>query len=195
MTHKFDPSKAANLDDPERRALMPPEVVLALAPAKPGAVIADVGCGTGYWTFAYLEAAPNDVKIYAIDTQEGMLEALKERLEKQEGRDRVVLVKSEESVIPLPDASVTIAILGHVYHELLDRRAFLREIWRIIEPGGRLVIVDWEVLAPEEVPLRGPPIAERVQSNLAVEEVRQAGFIDVQLSRAYRQQWIIFATR
>lgn len=193
--HKFDPANAARLDDPERRALMPPEVLIAAAPAHAGEVIADVGCGTGYWTFAYLERSPEDVRILAVDTEPRMLDLLRERLGSHPGRGRVRLIHSFETTIPLEDACVHLAVLGHLYHELADRRAFLAEMRRILVPGGRIAIVDWEVLPAEVQPLRGPPNDERVAFGTAMEEVLSAGFEDVRPVTGFIQIWGLVATR
>lgn len=193
--HKFDPRNAARLEDPERRRLMPPEILIAAAPARGGEVVADVGCGLGYWTFAYLDAFPEDVRFVAVDTEPAMLDLLRERLAAHPGRDRVRLVRSWETSVPLDDASVHLAILGHLYHELAHRRAFLAEVRRILAPGGRMALVDWEVLPPGETPLRGPPNDERVAFGTAVEEVKASGFADLRPVTGFTQIWGLLATR
>lgn len=193
--HKFDPANAARLDDPQRRLLMPPEVLLRAAPAHPGEVVADVGCGTGYWTFAYLDASPPDARIVAVDTERAMLDILGSRLASHPARDRVRLALSSETVLPLDDASVHLAILGHLYHELAHRRVFLAELRRVIVPEGRLAIVDWEVLAPGVTALRGPPNDERVAYETAVDEVLGAGFRDLQTVTGFTQIWGLVARR
>lgn len=102
----------------------------------PRSVVADLGCGTG----AVCEAlAPVTQKVFAIDDSEAMLEAARERL----GVFRNVTVRlGDLQSLPLPDGAVDAATLILVLHHLPDPAAVIREVARILRPGGKLLIVD-----------------------------------------------------
>ena len=147
-SHKFDPANAARLDSPRRREFLPPMRLAEALPLRPGDRVLDIGCGTGYWLMALIESAPPGVAFTGVDTEPAMLELIADRLKNHPKGQTVVLKQSTEHELPLPDASVDAAVMGMVYHELSDRRRFLREIRRTLAPGGRLAIVDWDTLPP-----------------------------------------------
>ncbi len=193
--HKFDPGHLARLDDPERVALLPPGPLIQACPLGAAQTLCDIGCGSGYWTFAYLASAPADARFFCVDSEPRMLRAVEDRLEGHPARPRVRTVLSTEERIPLPDAVVDVAVLGHVYHELANRRAMLAEVRRILRQEGRVAVLDWQVLGDREQPLRGPPNHERVAREVALAEMEEAGFRGLTTLDDYPQQWCVVGFR
>ena len=98
--------------------------------------VADLGAGTG----ALAEAiAPFVRSVVAIDRSPEMLEASRARLSSHPNTD---WTKGELEALPLPDASVDLALLVLVLHYLPEPQRALAEAYRVLKPGGRLVIVD-----------------------------------------------------
>jgi ubiquinone/menaquinone biosynthesis C-methylase UbiE len=193
--HKFDPAHAARLDDPLRRQAIPPGLLAAALALRPGDRVADVGCGTGYWLIALLDAAPPGVRFQAVDSEPAMLSLLEGKLRGHARRDQVSLVLSTEHEVPLADGSVDVAVMGFVYHELADRRGFLAEVRRLLAPGGRLAIVDWDALPPGIERTMGPPIPERVPLALAREEVLAGAFTDIVAVDGLRESYGLIARK
>lgn len=191
--HKFDPANAARLDDPRRRELLPPERLAALLAVRDGERVADVGSGTGFWLAALLDAAPPGARFVALDVEPAMLAHLQARLRDHPRRADVTLVRSTEDALPLPDGSLDGAVLGMVYHELADRRAFLAELRRVLAPGGRLAIVDWDVVPPGTEPAFGPPAGHRVPPATVLAELEAAGFVDAARPDPYRDAYVLLA--
>ncbi len=191
--HKFDPADAARLDDPRRRDVLPPAPLVAALPLHPGDRVADLGTGTGYWLRALLDAAPAGTRFWAVDTETAMLDHLADRLRDHPRRADVMTVRSTEHAVPLPDASVDVAVMGMVYHELADRRGYLAEVRRLLVPGGRLAIIDWAVLPPDAERTMGPPNDERVPFETAKAELAAAGFDDVVRVEGYQETWCVVA--
>lgn len=161
MANKFNPSNLVKLDNPRRRALLPPEETLQkLGVIRSGTVLADVGCGSGYFTVpAALMTGPAGI-VYAIDIAPEALAMVGERASEQ-GITNLVPLRSSEDTVPLPDQAVEGVLMVHVVHELADPSAYLREVNRILVPGGKVAVVEWS----EQRGDWGPPESERVARN------------------------------
>ncbi len=153
--HKFNPSQLQRLDNPKRRALLPPEKILRDVEADQQSVWADIGCGAGYFTVPLAEAVE---KVFALDISPEMLAELEKRIVERQ-INNVEVLQSEESDIPLADASVNGVILALVAHELHEPQKFLQELARCLKPWGRLIIVEWRKEATE----MGPPVDHRLE--------------------------------
>lgn len=105
---------------------------------EPDAVVADLGCGTGKLTEAI---APFAQKVIGIDSSEAMIDAARTRLRLL---DNVELQRAELESIPLADACADVALMVLVLHYVASPPEVLRQVRRILEPGGRLVIVDMQ---------------------------------------------------
>lgn len=102
----------------------------------PGLTVADLGCGTG----AVAEAlAPFVSHLYAVDGSRAMLDAAQVRLE---AATNVELRRGELEQLPLEDGSLDAATLILVLHHLSDPACVLKEVARVLRPGGRLLLVD-----------------------------------------------------
>ncbi len=174
MAHlKFDITKLDRLNDPGRFESLDPAVMWAALGNPDPAVIVDVGAGTGLFAARFAELAPRST-VYAADTEDAMLEWMREnRPEVAEGR--MILVKSEESRVPLPDDFAGLVAMINLHHELADPHAMYAEVFRLTKPGGQLIVVDWK---PGESP-KGPPQDVRASAEEIVAFLEQAGFVRV----------------
>jgi len=102
-------------------------------------------------------------------------------------RDTVVPLVVEESRVGLPDASLDLVYMITVYHELERPAESLRELARMLRPGGILGIVDWR---KEPMPM-GPPLAHRVAAEDIRGEVERAGFTGIRISEALVRHSIV----
>jgi len=168
--HKFDPANAARLLSDDRSQLHPPAEALAMLDLHPGQVVADVGCGPGFLTIPIARLVQPGGRVFAVDIRPEMLALLRGRLAAEEiAHVRPVL--SQESLLPLHGESCGRVLATFLLHELEDPAAFLRELRRVLRPGGRGLAADW---APRESPA-GPPLDVRVPEDRASEWLRAAG--------------------
>jgi ubiquinone/menaquinone biosynthesis C-methylase UbiE len=170
--HKFDPANAARLLLDERAEFHPPKEVLALLDLHPGQIVADVGCGPGFYTLPIARAVAPGGEVFALDIRPEMLALLRERLS-AERIDHVRPMLSQESVLPLEDGGCGRLVATFLLHELVDPSALLAEVRRVLRPNGRGLAVDWE---PRESPV-GPPLEARVPAERASEWLRTAGLL------------------
>ncbi|MEK6690065.1 MAG: methyltransferase domain-containing protein [Nitrospirota bacterium] len=82
------------------------------------------------------------------------------------------MLRSEETHLPVDSATVDIAIMAFVLHEVHHPVGFLMEVKRILKPFGRLIVIDWE----KKVEEKGPPFEERLPREKAEEVFKKAGF-------------------
>lgn len=168
MPHKFDVKNAEILDNPERIQFLNPDGIMDKVGLGREIVLADLGCGTGYFT---IPASRRVKKVFAIDVQKGMLDILGEKIKKQK-LTNVEAILSEEASLPLPDNSVDVLLMVNVFHELEDRGSILKEGKRILSGNGKLVIVDWKKMEMEF----GPPVVERLTAEEVISICRDNGF-------------------
>lgn len=157
MPHKFDPARRAHLEDPSRAEILPPRELLQRAGVRRGMHVADIGCGPGFFTFPAASLVGPTGTVYAIDISEEMLQVIREKSAARGSRN-VIPLATAENALPLPDQVADVALVAFVLHEAEDRPAFLREVARILKPGGRVLLLEWDA---REMPM-GPPTAERL---------------------------------
>jgi ubiquinone/menaquinone biosynthesis C-methylase UbiE len=119
-----------------------PERVIESLAIEPGARVADLGAGGGYFTFRLAEAAGPDGKVYAVDVDPGMIEYLRERA-LEEGGHNVAAILAEYDDPLLPERSVDLIFLCNTYHHLEERTAYFARARRSLRPGGRVAIIDF----------------------------------------------------
>jgi SAM-dependent methyltransferase len=107
----------------------------------------DVGAGAGHATLAI---APHVAHVTAIDPTPEML-AVAERLAAERGIANVSFGRATADALPFPDASLDAAVSRFSIHHWPDPPAAVREIARVVRPGGRIVLVD--LVAPEDAHL------------------------------------------
>lgn len=151
--------------------------VLDLAAAlPPPADLLDVGCGTGRLLRAAARRWPS-ARLLGVDPAEGMVAAAR-RLTPAANIQRGL---AEE--LPLPAASVDLALSTMSFHHWGDQAAALREIARVLRPGGHFILADMappSALAWLRVSGRAQPLAERQRlfaaAGLRIERQRRAAW-------------------
>ncbi|OYU99591.1 MAG: hypothetical protein CFE26_25405, partial [Verrucomicrobiales bacterium VVV1] len=146
MTHLAAPW----LDRPERDTEERPDLVMKALALTPGQVVADLGCGTGYFSWRMAQAVGPTGIVYGQDIQPEMLELLAKKMKERSVANVVgVLGALDDPKLPQP---VDLAIMVDVYHECSQPAEFIAAVCRSLNPGGRLVFVESRGADPE-VPL------------------------------------------
>ena len=169
---KFDVSKAAILDESGRFEWNNPAQIVAACEIAPGSRVAEIGCGTGWFTFELERAARPRGMVYALDTQSAMLQILET---KRQNYERVLTLPCGENEFELDDSEVDVVFHANVLHECSAAKAHLREAFRVLKNGGRLVVVEWRPEADENLP--GPAQGSRLAPETVENWMREAGFI------------------
>lgn len=136
------------LERPEREAEEAPSKALAALELKPGMVVADIGAGSGYYTSRMAKLVGPTGRVFATDIQPGMLEILNRRIQ-SEGLANVTTVLGAMDDPKLAPASIDLAIMVDVYHELQDPQAFLQRLRPVFKTGGRFVLLEYRKEDPK----------------------------------------------
>src|SRR5262245_24355030 len=174
------------LDDPARAEWQKPDELVAALRILPGQAVADIGAGTGYFTFRLARAVGPKGKVYAVDVDERMIHLLKKRRE-EAGTPQVGVVKTPPEEPGLPPRSVDLVFLCDTYHHLGDRAAWLRKLKAALRPGGRFVDIDFRD-GPMAV---GPPPGHKLEEKVVREEIARAGFRLVGEPIQLRYQYVL----
>ncbi len=124
---------------------------IAKLPIAKTSVVADIGAGTGYYTFRIAPKVPEG-KVFAVEIQDDALAYLKKK-SKELKLDNITVVKGGEKSPNLPDNSVDLAIMVDVYHELSYPHEMLQAIRKALKPGGKLLLIEYRGEDPN-VPIK-----------------------------------------
>ena len=140
---------------------------------RPGDIVADVGAGTGLFTELFAEQVGPNGTVYAVDIGPGMLKHIAERA-RQCGCERSVkTVLNTHDSTELPPACVDVAFVCDTYHHFEHPERMLASIHSALRPGGRLIIIDFDLRADS-----GDFIRQRARAPKEVyyREIASAGF-------------------
>ena len=173
MTHKFDPVNINRLGNEWRRQNIPPKPTLEKLGLSSADIVADIGCGIGYFTIPAAGMINSANIVYALDTSDQMLEEVK-KLMVAAGVSNIIAIKTHEYDLKLPDESVTFALIVNVLHEIEDKAQFITEVRRILKPEGKIAIIEWE----KENTEMGPPKEDRIGKDETAALLKSFGMIE-----------------
>ena len=119
----------------------PAQIIRSLELA-PGDQIADLGSGSGYFTFRLADAVGPAGKVYAVDVDRGMNEYLAKRA-REEGYKNIAVILAKYDDPLLPDSGVDLIFTCNTYHHLKDRVVYFTKVRNYLRPGGRLAVIDF----------------------------------------------------
>ena len=172
----------------ERDAYQQPEEVLSYIGDVTGETIMDIGSGTGYFSFRLVEAG---ARVIAADVDERFQQYIKIK------RDSLGISETslELRKIPYDDpmlgpGEVNKVIIVNTYHHIEDREAYFAKVRSGLKPGGTLIVIDY---FKKQLPV-GPPEGMKLSAEAVVEELKAAGFENIQINNdLLPYQYIIIA--
>ncbi|NBV23441.1 MAG: bifunctional demethylmenaquinone methyltransferase/2-methoxy-6-polyprenyl-1,4-benzoquinol methylase UbiE [Proteobacteria bacterium] len=120
--------------------------LIELATVKPGDTALDLCCGTGDVAFALAAAG---AQATGMDFSAPMLAVAEERRQKAKGKrqtvavERVQFVQGDALHMPFPEAHFDIVTISYGLRNLASVEGGLREIWRVVKPGGRVLVLEF----------------------------------------------------
>ncbi len=170
--HNWDDEAAKRLMSEGRKSLEDVDAILAELNLHEGAVVADLGCGSGYFTIPIASRVGGTGTVYAVDSSRSMMLHLKRNVEAA-GVDlgRIIMLETDAARTGIPDRAVDVAFFANVLHDIGYKDGFINEVKRILKPGGMAVDYDWN----EEWKESGPPMEIRLRRKTARELLEKNG--------------------
>jgi ubiquinone/menaquinone biosynthesis C-methylase UbiE len=112
------------------------QVAYTLANIQNGKIAADIGSGTGFVTEGLLRAG---LKVIAIDQSENMLNSMRQKFKDY---DNLSCMIGDSDSLPIEEQGVDYAFANMYLHHVVEPTIAINELYRILKPGGKLVITD-----------------------------------------------------
>jgi protein-L-isoaspartate O-methyltransferase len=155
---------AAWLDRPERESEEAPSKAISALGVPAGAVVADVGAGSGYYTALLSRVVGPTGRVVATDLQPGMLDIIRSKVLRDKLTNvEVVQGRADDPV--LPANTFDLVLMVDVYHELSSPQLFVRKLKDALKSDGRLVLIEFR--------LEDPRVPIREEHKMSVSQVRQ----------------------
>jgi SAM-dependent methyltransferase len=167
----FAPQDLGLLEPPDREAWQKPDQVMDALRIAEGTIVADLGAGGGWFTMRLARRVGRSGRVYAVDVQRLMIEAIERRVER-EGLNNVTAIQGEYDDPKLPsDARIDAVLIVDAFHEMEDPVRLLKNVARTLTPHGRIGIIDYR----EGDGGPGPDAAERVPPSVVISQASAAG--------------------
>jgi len=161
----------ARLEDPMRDAYQKPQEVTKALNIKEGEVIADIGAGSGYFTFGLARPVGEKGRVYAVDVSPDMIVHLNRRVRDLNLKNVVTILCAPDDPL-LADASVDRFFICDTWHHIGGHAKYLALVKRMLKPGGQVIMVDFK---KAKTPV-GPPMEIRIDRDDLVREMEANGF-------------------
>ncbi len=151
----FDIRQAHKLDSPARiKELKPINLLKEVAGIGDGYTCVDFGSGTGMFALPMAELVGAKGKVYAIDNSDTMLSHIRAKKPPL----NLMLINSDVDRTGLNDSMADTCLLAFILHEVKKPDNLIAEAFRLLKPGGSVVIVEWKA----DLDSPGPPRKKRI---------------------------------
>lgn len=156
-----------------KNGFVDPSKILAYAGLERGMVVADLGCGNGFYPVATGKLVGEDGTVYAVDVIPESLEATISAA-KQAKLKNIYTIRHnlEQPGLAIKDNSCDAVVLSGILHLTKLQKNVLRETYRILKTGGKIVVIEWK---KEKLPF-GPSYEGKVSEEQVEQILAQSGF-------------------
>lgn len=169
--HRDPKAYIGALEDPKRDTYQKPHEVVHALGLKPGEVIADIGAGSGYFTFHLARHVGEKGKVYAVDINPDMILHINRRIRDTQATN-VVSILADPGDPLLPDQSVDLFFICDVWHHVENQTKYLSLLKKMLRPGGEVIMIDFH---KKELPF-GPPLKMKIAREDLIKQMETNGF-------------------
>jgi arsenite methyltransferase len=159
------------LEDPKRDAYQKPHEVIHALNLKSGEVIADIGAGSGYFTFHLARHVGDKGKVYAVDVSPDMILHINRRIRESKANNVVTVLADPDDPL-LPDRSVNRFFFSDSWHHIENQSKYLSLMKRMLKSGGEIVMIDFH---KKELPF-GPPMNMKIAREDLIKQLDGNGY-------------------
>ena len=139
-----------------------------------GIKVADLGSGDGFYTIPISQMVGPEGKVYAVDLNSQALSVLRDNIQTSPNApNNIETVTADMANTGIETRSIDVVFLANSFHNARNSDALIKEIVRLLKPGGRVVDIDW---MKKQTPF-GPPYSIRFNEAEVTELFRKAGFV------------------
>jgi precorrin-6B methylase 2 len=171
IAHVMGPGGVAWLERRERAREERPELTIDALEIKTGQTIADLGAGSGYYSFRVAPLVGERGSVLAIDVEPRMLRIISERA-KREGIKNITTVLGTPSDPNLEPNSIDLLFMVDVYHELEYPYEVMTKVRAALKPGGRVALIEYRA---EDPAVMIKPVHKMTERQI-IKELTAAGF-------------------
>jgi ubiquinone/menaquinone biosynthesis C-methylase UbiE len=169
--HRDPKSYIGALEDPKRDAYQKPREVLTALGLKSGEIIADIGAGSGYFTFRLAQPVGDKGRIYAVDVSPDMILHINRRVRELKATNVVSILADPDDPLLL-DASIDRFFFSDSWHHIEAQTKYLSLVKRMLKPGGEVVMIDFH---KKDLPV-GPPLQMKIAREDVIKQMETNGF-------------------
>ncbi|HEU4639594.1 MAG TPA: class I SAM-dependent methyltransferase [Candidatus Binatia bacterium] len=169
--HRDSRAYIGMLDDPKRDAYQKPHEVLTALAIEPGEVIADIGAGSGYFTFRLAHRVGDKGRVYAVDISPDMIRHLNRRIRELKAMNVTAILADADDPL-LADASIDRFFFSDSLHHIENQSKYLSLIKKMLKPGGEIIMIDFH---KKELPV-GPPMQMKIAREDLIRQMESNGF-------------------
>lgn len=167
--HQDSKAYIAYLEDPQRDVYQKPhEVIMALG-LREGETVADIGAGSGYFTFRLASPVGEKGRIYAVDTSPDMIVHMNHQIRDMKLRNIVTVLSAPDDPL-LMDGSIDRFFICDTWHHIQNQAQYLALMKKMLKPGGQVIMIDFQkvelpVGAPMEMKIAREDLVRQMESN------------------------------
>lgn len=140
---------------------------------KPGAVVADIGAGTGLFTRLFAPVVGPQGKVYAVDIADEFVKHV-ERTAQEQKVENIAGVLAKPDEVPLPEKSLDVAFICDTYHHFEFPTKTMKSVHRALKPGGQVILIDFHRIPGTSTDWVLSHV--RAGQEVFVQEIEAAGF-------------------
>jgi len=129
----------------DMKNFLDPKNILTQINVSPGSIVADFGCGSGFFSLAFAEAIGEEGKVYSLDILPSSLESVESKA-KLSGLNNIIPQRvnlEKEGGSKLPDASNDWVIMKDMLFQNKMKDVIMKEACRVLKVGGKLLLAEW----------------------------------------------------
>jgi arsenite methyltransferase len=169
--HQDSKAYISMLENPQRDLEQKPEEVIAAMNLKEGDTLADIGAGSGYFSFRFARKVGDSGRVYAVDINSDMILHMNRRIRDMKLKN-VVTVLSDPNDPLLAETSIDRFFICNTWHHVGDRNQYMALMKKMLRPGGQVIVLDYK---KEQLPI-GPPPEMKMAREEVIREMESGGF-------------------
>lgn len=149
-----------------------PGVVVSHVGLTHGNVVADLGCGAGFFSIAAARMVGNSGVVYALDVQDSKLAATQSAA-KHYNLNNIITMRADldKPFLEIPEGFCDTIIMASILHEIDSRESLLKNAYRLLKTGGKILAVEWKKV---QTPF-GPEMSKRLSPEELAAEFNAIG--------------------